>query len=123
MKDEVKLVLSTSWKPDLKDFLSALGVTNGGLGEQLFSPVYDALFLSSIEVKDEFHRYYSVEYAHLAEYVEIRYGEVLSERDIDADRIFIVTWLPQVIDKAYEDNKLDAVIECITKLGGEQSEA
>lgn len=123
MRDEVKLVLPTSWKPDLKDFLSALGVTNGGLGEQLFGPVYDALFLSSIEVKDEFHRYYSVEYAHLADYVEIRYGEVLSERNLDADRIFIVTWLPQVIDKAYEVNKLDTVIECITKLGGEQSEA
>ena len=42
MRDEVKLVLPTSWKPDLKDFLSALGVTNGGLGEQLFGPVYDA---------------------------------------------------------------------------------
>lgn len=123
MKDEVKLILPTSWKPDRKDFFTALGVSHGGLGEQLFESVYDALFISSIEVKDVFHRFYSVEYAHLAEYVEIRYGEVLSDGDLEAERVFIVTWLPQVIDESYEDNKLDTVLECITKLEEAQNEA
>lgn len=116
MRDEVKLVLPTSWKPNRKEFLAALGVSHAGLGGQLFGTVYDALFTTSIEVKGEFKKYYSVEYANLAKYLEIRYGAVLSEDDLEADRVFMVTWLPQVIDDTYEDNKLDIVLECIEKL-------
>jgi hypothetical protein len=60
MRDEVKLVLPTSWEPDRNEFLAALGVFRGGLGEQFFGAVYDALFVASIEVKGEFKKYYSV---------------------------------------------------------------
>jgi hypothetical protein len=38
------------------------------------------------------------------------------------DRVFLVTWLPQVIDGIYEDNKLDTVLECIKKLEEAQNE-
>ena len=116
MRDEVKLILPTSWEPDRKEFLSALGISRGGLGEQFFGAVYDALVVASIEVKSEFKKYYSVEYANLAEYLEIQYGKVLSEEDLEADRVFLVTWLPQVIDDMYDNNKLDTVLECIKKL-------
>jgi len=122
MRDEIELILPTSWKPDRKAFLEALGVSGGGLGEQLFGAVYDALFVASIEVKGEFKKYYSVEYATLAEYLEIRYGESLSEEALEADRVFLVTWLPQVIDRVYEDNKLDTVLHCIDKLEETQHE-
>ena len=93
MRDEVKLVIPTSWEPDRNEFLAALGVFRGGLGEQFFGTVYDALFIASIEVKGEFKKYYCVEYANLAEYLEIRYGKALSEEDLEADRVFMVTWL------------------------------
>jgi len=122
MRDEVKLVLPTSWEPDRNEFLAALGVFRGGLGEQFFGPVYDALFVASIEVKGEFKMYYCVEYANLAEYLEIRYGVDLSEEDLETDRVFLVTWLPQVIDDAYEDNKLDTVLKSIKKLEEAQNE-
>ena len=123
MKDEVKLILPTSWAPDRNEFLAALGVSHGGLGEQFFGAVFDALFVASIEVKSEFKKYYSVEYANLVEYLEIRYGKVLSEEDLEADRVFLVTWLPQVIDDAYEDNKIDTVMECIKMLDEDQNES
>jgi len=122
MRDETKLILPTSWVPNREEFLTALGVSPGGLGEQFFGPVYDALFVASIEVKSEFKKYYSVEYVNLAEYLEIRYGEALSEEDLEADRVFMVTWLPQVIENIYEDNKLDTVLECIKKLEEAQNE-
>ena len=122
MKDKIKFVFSTSWEPDRNEFLAALGVSRGGLGEQFFGTVYDALFVASIEVKAEFKKYYSVEYASLAEYLEIRYGKVLSEEDLEADRVFMVTWLPQVIDDGYEDNKLNTVLECLEKLEAAQNE-
>lgn len=122
MRDEIKLILPTSWEPNREEFLAALGVSRGGLGEQLFGTVYEALFTTSIELKGEFKKYYSVEYANLAEYLEIRYGKALSEDDLEADRVFMVTWLPQVIDDMYEDNKIDTVLECIKKLEEAQNE-
>ena len=122
MRDEVKLVLPTSWKPDLNEFLAVLGISRRGLGEQFFETVYDALFIASIEVKEEFKKYYSVEYANLAEYLEIRYGKFLSEEDLEADQIFLVTGLPQIIEDIYEDNKLNTVLECIKKLEEAQNE-
>ncbi len=122
MRDGVKLVLPTSWEPDRNEFLAALGISREGLGEQFFGTVYDALFVASIEVKDDFKKYYSVEYANLAEYLEIRYGVALSEEDLEVDRVYMVTWLPQVIDDMYDDNKLDTVLECIEKLEEAQNE-
>lgn len=122
MRDEIELVLSTSWVPNREEFLAALGVSRVGLGEHFFGAVYYALFVASTEVKGEFKKYYSVEYASLAEYLEIRYGKILSPESLDADRVFVVTWLPQVIDDTYEDNKLDIVLECIKKLEEAQNE-
>lgn len=122
MREKVELVLPTSWEPDRNEFLAALGISRVGLGEQFFGTVYDALFIASIEVKGEFKKYYSVEYATLAEYLAIRYGESLNEEDLEADRVFLVTWLPQVIDGNYEDNKLNTVLECIKKLEEAQNE-
>lgn len=123
MRDEIKLILPTSWELNREEFLEALGVSCGGIGEYFFGTVYDALFVASIEVKGEFKKYYSVEYANLAEYLEIRYGEALNEEALEADRVFMVTWLPQVIDRVYEDNKLDTVLECIKKLEEAQNES
>lgn len=122
MRDKIELILPTSWEPNRKEFLAALGVSRGGLGEQLFGTVYDALFVSSIEVKGEFKKYYAVEYATLGKYLEIRYGKFLSEEDLEPDRVFMVTWLPQIIDGDYEDNKLNTVLECIKKLEEAQNE-
>lgn len=122
MRDEVKLVFPTSWEPDRDDFLAVLRVFRGGFGEQIFGAVYNALFVASIEVNGEFKKYYSVEYANLSEYLEIRYGVTLSEEDLDADRLFMVTWLPQVLDDIYEDNKLDTVLQYIKKLEEAQDE-
>ncbi|GAA5107563.1 hypothetical protein GCM10023211_08820 [Orbus sasakiae] len=116
MIDEIELILPTSWEPDRNTFLAALGVSHGGIGEQFLGSVYDALFVTSIDVKDEFKRYYSVEYTSLSEYLEIRYGETLSDEELDVNQVFVVTWLPQIVNDLYEDNKLDTVLECIKKL-------
>lgn len=116
------IILATSWKPNRKEFLTALGVSHGGLGEYFFGDVYDALFIDSIELKSEFKNYYSVEYKDLATYVEIQHGETLSEDELEADQIFMGTRFPQVIDTLYEDNKLDSVLECIRNLEKAQNE-
>lgn len=122
MSDRVKLILPTSWKPKRQEFLEVLGVSRGGIGELFFGTVYDALFVASIEAKGEFKKYYSVEYTNFSEYLEVRYGASLSEEDLEADQVFIVNWLPMVVDNTYEDNKLDTVLKCIRKLEETQNE-
>ncbi len=122
MRDEVKLILPTSWEPSKDAFLAKLGVSSGGLGEHFFGRVYDALFTYAIDVKSEFEKYYSVEYASLADYMEIRYGQVLIDEDLEDEHVFMVTWIPQVVDEDYENNKLDVVLECIRELERSQNE-
>lgn len=122
MRDEVKLILPTSWEPSKDAFLAKLGVSSGGLGAHFFGGVYDAFFTYAIDVKSEFEKYYSVEYASLADYMEIRYGEVLSDEDLGYEHVFLVTWIPQVVDENYENNKLDVVLECIRELERSQNE-
>lgn len=116
MKDEIKTVVPTSWKPDYDEFLEALGVSHSGLGDFFFEDVYKAIFVTSIEVKNEFRKFYSVEYSNLEEYLMIRYGINISEKDLEATQIFLVSSTTQVIDDTYEENMLDTVIECIKKL-------
>jgi len=122
MRDEIKFLLPTSWEPNRKEFLKALGVSEVGLGEHIFGAVYDAFFVASYEIKGEFKKYYSVEYANLAEYLEIRYGETLSEDELSASRVFAISWLPQVVDTMYEENRLGTVLECVKKLGEANNE-
>lgn len=116
MRNEVKLILAISWEPNLEEFLAALGISRGSLGEQLFEGVFNALFVASIEAKDEFKRFYSLEYANLAEYLEIRYGQSVSAETLDADRVYLVTWMPQLIDDTYVGNALETVLDSIKKL-------
>lgn len=116
MRDEIKLILPTSWQPDRNEFLSALGISPGGLGELFFGSVYDAFFVTSIEVKSEFKKYYSVEYSSVADYLEIRHGESVSDDELEANFVFLITWLPQVVDDVYEESRLDTVLRCIRKL-------
>lgn len=122
MRDDIKLILPTSWEPDKDAFLAMLGVAKGGLGDQFFGSVYDAFFTHAIDIKREFEKYYSVEYASLADYMAIRYGEALSEDDLGCEHIFLVTWIPQVVDEDYENNKFDVVMECIRELERSQNE-
>lgn len=116
------IILATSWVPNREEFLTALGVSQGGLGEYFFGDVYDALFIDSVELKSEFKKYYFVEYKNLATYLEIQYGEILSKEELEADRVFMVNRFPQVIDRMYDENKLDAVLECIRNLEKAQNE-
>jgi hypothetical protein len=46
------------------------------LASSFLEPSTTHCLSASIEVKGEFKKYYSVEYANLSEYLEIRYGKL-----------------------------------------------
>ncbi len=123
MRDHVLLVLPTSWEPNRKAFLAQLGVSEGGLGEQLFGKVYDAFFVQSTEMIREFERYYAVEYGSPDNYARIVHGLELDDEDLAHKQIYLVTGLPQVVDENYEENQLDTVLTCIDQLGKADNEA
>nr|WP_321482063.1 hypothetical protein [uncultured Cohaesibacter sp.] len=122
MRDRVLLVLPTSWKPDRRAFLAQLGISEGGLGEQLLGKVYDAFFVDSTEMKREFERYYSVEYGSLENYARIVHGLEFDDEELGRDQIYLVTWLPQIVDDAYDESQLDTVLACIEQLERVQNE-
>lgn len=123
MRDHVLLVLPTSWEPNRQAFLTQLGVSEGGLGEQLFGKVYNALFVHSTEMRREFERYYAVEYGSPENYARIVHGLELDDEELAHDQIFLVTWLPQIVDGDYEENQLDTVLACIEDLERANNEA
>lgn len=123
MRDKVLLVLPTSWEPNRPAFLAELGISEGGLGEQLFGKIYDAFFVQSTEMKREFARYYSVEYGSVENFARIVHGLELDDEELAHESIFLVTWLPQIVDETYEENQLDTVLACISQLERVNNEA
>ena len=111
-----ELIVATSWKPSRRSFLSVLDIHPGGLGAQLFNRVYDALFVESLELQEEYRKYYSWEYATFQEYLEFRYDLVLEDKRLAAKRVFFVCSLPQVVDSNYSENELNTVLDCISRL-------
>ena len=122
MRDSIRLVLATSWQPNKQLFLEQLGVSEGGLGEQLFGKVYDAFFVHSTEMKREFDRYYSVEYGTPENYARLVHGLELSGDDLGHDMIFLVNSLPVIVDDLYDDSALEKVLACVKQLEKVQNE-
>lgn len=109
-------IIATSWKPDQDDYLKELSIKKNGLGAQLFTKIFKAFFVHSIDVKSDYDRYYSVEYPNLKVYLDVRYGLQLNDEELEQEHIFLIDYLPQIVDTDYEDNVLDKVLECIKKL-------
>ena len=116
--EKIELVLATSWQPNKRDFLSKLMIDPGGVGAQFFEGAFNCLFSDAINAKREFEHYYSVEYGTLDHYLDARYGIVLDEEELEKENIFLCTWLSGALDKNYDDNQFENVIQCIRDLEG-----
>jgi len=112
----ISLTISTSWQPNYDAFLEGLSIEKNGLGEQLFAKVFRAFFIYSVDVKSDFEKFYSVEYSNLKKYLDIKYGVELNDSDLEKDYIFLIDYLPQIVNDDYDDNVLDKVLTCIKKL-------
>lgn len=110
-----KLILPFPKPPSLAEFFEILVVKPHGLAAQLTERVYSDFFLGSLDLKEEYRRYYCVEYADLREYVEMCHGECLAEADLNQDHIFRIKRLSQMVDPAYSDNYLDSVLDALKK--------
>lgn len=111
-----ELILTTNYRPTTAEFLAALGLKPKGLGAQLFTAAYSQFFVWSTDLREEYERYYCVEYPTLETYLELAHDLELDPTDLEKKYILKIKSTSGVIDRAYEDSSLDAVLECIRKL-------
>ncbi|KQU74715.1 hypothetical protein ASC75_20295 [Aminobacter sp. DSM 101952] len=112
---DAKVILPFPRPPSLPEFFDILSVKPNGLAAQITERVYDSLFLGSIDLKEEYRRYYCVEYLNLSDYIEMCYGERLGEEELNQQHIFRIKHLPQMVDPSYSDNYLESVLEALDK--------
>lgn len=110
------LILPVRRIPDLTEFLGALHVKPGGLGGKLFTEIYEQFFSWSIDLRVEYERYYCVEYPTLQRYLELAHEIELPPEQLEKQYILKVKSPSGMIDRAYDDNILDVVVDCIKQL-------
>lgn len=110
------IILPTSRIPSLEEFLDILHIKPAGFAAQLFTEVYDQLFSGSRDLRSEYERYYCVEYPTFAKYLELAQEIDLEPHDLGKAHILKIKSPCGVLDEAYSDNVMDAVIDCIKKL-------
>lgn len=111
-----ELILPVSRIPDVAEFLAALEIRPSGLGAQLFTEIYGQFFTWSTDLRVQYDRYYCVEYATLQQYLEVAHETVLTAEQLEKLHILKVKTSGGLLDRAYDDNILDIVIECIKRL-------
>lgn len=113
---EEDLILPVDRIPTAIEFLGGLGIRPGGLGAQLFTEVYEQFFRWSTDLRDQYGRYYCVEYPTLQQYLEFAHEIYLEPEQLEKQHILKIKSPGGVVDRAYEDNVLEIVIKCIKKL-------
>jgi hypothetical protein len=110
------LILAVDHMPEIGEFLEALEVRPGGFGAQLFTEIYEQFFTGSTNLRDQYERYYCVEYSTLQTYLELAHEIHLTPEELEKRYILKIKSPSGIVDRAYDDNVLDVVIDCIRKL-------
>ena len=110
------LILAVDHMPEIREFLEALEVRPGRFGAQLFTEIYEQFFTGSTNLRDQYERYYCVEYSTLQTYLELAHEIYLATEELEKRYILKIKSPSGIVDRAYDDNVLDVVIDCIRKL-------
>lgn len=109
-------ILAVNSVPTLEAFLHTLGIKPQGLGAQLFEGVYRNFFSYSKDLREEYRRFYSVEYTNFETYLDLVHEVDLEPHELEKRHVFKIKSPSMVVDQAYDDNTMDAVVACIRKL-------
>lgn len=73
--NEKDLVLPMDRVPEVNELLGALKIKPTGLAARLMTNVYNQFFIWSTDLRDEYERYYCVEYSSFASYLELELAQ------------------------------------------------
>lgn len=109
-------IIAVSRIPAVEEFLDHLQIKAGGLAAQLFTGVYEQLFASSRDLRDEYQRYYCVEYPTLAEYLELAHELELEPAQLDKAHILKITASWGMLDESYEENIRKTIVDSVLEM-------
>lgn len=109
-------VLSVNYIPSTAEFLEGLGIKPKGLGSQLFNAVYEQFFIWSVDLREEYEKYYCVEYPSLRNYLEVAHEIYLTPEELEKKHLLEIGSFSGIVDQNYDGNSLDAIISCIRNL-------
>ena len=116
MNEENETILSLNVRPSFNGFLDLLSITTKGLAAQLLDPVYKQFFVYSQDIKEEYVKYYSIEYPTLSEYIEICHNKKLPEEELDKKYIYKVENQCQLTNPAYDTDYFERIIDLLKTL-------
>ena len=102
--------------PSVDEFLTHLQIRAGGLAAQLFISVYEQLFAHSRDLRDEFNRYYCVEYPTLAEYLELAHELELEPAELEKAHILKIKSSWGLLDESFEENIRKTILDSVLEL-------
>jgi hypothetical protein len=114
--NEKDLILPMSRIPSVGEFLGILHIKPAGFAAELFTNIYNDLFVWSTDLRSEYERYYCVEYPTFVNYLELAHEIYLEPTDLEKSHVLKIEYLGGLLEEAYDDNVLDTVITCIRKL-------
>lgn len=115
MRDD-DLILPVNFVPSVDEFLDGLQIKPSGLAAQLFTSVYKQFFVWSKDLRDEYEKFYCVEYRTIVEYLELAHEIYLEPHELEKKHILKIKSPSGVVDQMYDDHSLDIVIDCIRTL-------
>ena len=114
MRDMDKVfVLSLDTIPSLDELLHKMKVAPNGFGAVIVQYIYDNLFATSIDLKEEYKKYYSVEYSNFESFVVNKVGMNIDSSQLYKEHVLLIDWFMSLIDSRFEDNYLDLVLKTI----------
>lgn len=117
MEREREIILSINIQPSFEEFLKMLSISSTKtLAAKLLEPVYQQIFVYSKNLRDEYVRYYSVEYLTIGEYLEICHNVTLSDDELGKQYIFKFKNNCQLTDTAYDRENEQYLERIITQL-------
>lgn len=112
MKEKDKeLVLSLDRIPSFEEFLNQMKVASTGFGAVILNYIYKNLFYHSIDLSEEYIKYYSVEYVTIDDYLLKKVGLQIPSSELRRRHILRIERLSSLIDPAYEENFLEMFLQ------------
>ena len=109
-------ILALNIKPTFEEFLEFLSIERNGLAAQLFEPVYRQFFVHSKDLKEEYNKYYSIEYSTFSDYLDLCHNTELSEEELEKEYVYKFKNNYQLTDSAYDTDYLERFITLIKKM-------
>lgn len=113
---DTSFIIAVNRIPPIEEFLSHLRIKAGGLAAQLFTGVYEQLFASSRDLRDEYQRYYCVEYPTLAEYLEFAHELELKPAELDKAHILKIKAGWGMLDESYDENVRKTIVDSVLEM-------